>query len=60
VVNCRLTRWMERKEEGYSNVDGSNPFGKGSAAAGAFSPSSMTPLSETAGGFAQRNDLRGY
>jgi len=51
---------MERKEEGYSNVDGSNPFGKGSAAAGAFSPSSMTPLSETAGGFAQRNDLRGY
>ena len=50
---CRLTRYMEKKEEGYSNVDGSNPYGK------PFSPSSMTPLSET-GGFAQRNDLRGY
>ena len=53
IACCRLTRYMERKEEGYSNVDGSNPYGK------AFSPSSMTPLSETAG-FAQRNDLRGY
>ena len=53
LVWRRLTRFMEKKEEGYSNVDGSNPYGK------AFSPSSMTPLSET-GGFAQRNDLRGY
>jgi len=56
TVGGRLTRWMEKKEEGYSNMDGSNPYGKA-----AFSPSSMTPLSETAaGGFAQRNDLRGY